>query len=185
MTALLTNEFYDHLYKLEERSTPMFSWASTTPDDDPELQWCRKFLDDTFAKQSKKKFHDRMVRCYETGVMGRTTIAHELGMSVHDYRRTLKEYGFEEEEQFLNHFWYGFILQGHEDNSLTFVRNKMCGAKVLNLKTWRSINSVVPSNGKRCLRGHSIYKMYEWKMAYPTFTLYREDVLNNEIIKIA
>lgn len=185
MTALLTNEFYEHLYKLEERSTSNCSWTAITPENDPELQWCRDFLKDTFTEQSKEKFHEGMVQCYEKGVRGRTNIARKLGMGPQDYIRYLKEYGFEEVDRFLNLFWYGFILQNAEDGSLFFVRSKAHGAAVLNLKNWRSINAVVNSGGRRRLKGYSIYKMYEWKMAYPTFTLDKEDVLNNEIIRVA
>lgn len=182
MTALLNNEFYEHLYKLEAQGNNETSWIDIVDDDNPDLVWCNKYIDNVLNESDNQLFIKELRSLMAKGYTVESQIFKAMHTSRGEFRRKLKESGMEKEFKVNKILKEGFILHHEGNQKLTFTRDSAAAMRYLKIKNKRSVSEMARKN--RTIKKHRVYKAQHWLMVYPSFTLPEEELLNNEIIAI-
>lgn len=188
MSSLLTNEFYEHLYKLEQYNSETTSWTSVVKDDNPDLLFCQNFTkkyfnQDDLDSKKKDKFIEKVRDCFSQGITDYSKIASAINKKPMATKRLIEKYNLSNELEYAKRLWNGVICHNIETQELTFTTTTKAMAKHINASSTQVVRNAI-SCQKR-LKGHRIYKARHWKTVYPSFSLPQEEVLNNEVVRIA
>lgn len=182
MASMFTNEFYEHLYKLEEQSNEHHSWATLVDDDDPDLLWCQNYINTELPKMERASFEKQLRQCYASGKYAISDVAEACHTSAVNIIEKLKKYELTQLNDALHNFWNGIILEHAESHKTYFVRDKYVAAKMLNSKT-ASVNGAIAT--KNVLFGHYLCRVPEYVSRFPEFRLDEERLANEEVIEVA
>ena len=188
MTALLTDEFYEHLYNLEQRSTATMSWISVVDDDDPDLLYCQDFAYKHFKLGELEDemidgFIEKIRECFEKGITSYRSLAPILNKKPATVERLIKKHRLLNELKYTEKLWNGLVCHNLDTDELIFAASTKALADYINASGPQVVRNAI--SRQKPLLGNKIYKAKHWKMVYPSFSLPQEEVLNNEIVRIA
>lgn len=183
MASLLTNEFYEHLYKLEEKGTGINSWTSKVTEENEDLQWCRNFLEETLWEADKNKLKRNINWCFEHSFNSKLAIAKHLHITTKKLMEYIKEFKLEDYFNHQYYFWHGIILQHCDTQETFFVRSPKAGGKFIGAKHSSNITNAISNN--QTVSGYFAIPVCDWKKSNPNFELNREEILNEEVIRVA
>lgn len=180
-----SNEFYDHLYKLESKREGEHSWTSIVDANDPDLVWLNNYVKQhkLFDEYSYEKLNKLLNSCFEKGIVSLADIAKELLVSPQRLTSLLRKNGLDKKQKAMALFMGGYIICDHKNDENIFVRDKLVGTKVLYLRSYKTFLSAVYEN--RAYGGRHIYAVRKYYMTHPDIQISEEDLINNEVIRVA
>lgn len=183
MTSLLTDDFYEHLHKLEELRTTQESWVTRVSDDNKDLKWCQAFIHKTlYPYENRESFANILLQCYQDGYDNVNKIGKHLDMHHTTVKQRIEELELNDFYESLYMLYHGVIMQRSEDGQSWFMRNRQTGAEFIGFSDRRALGPMIIAKKEK--RGFKAYRARDWKETHPDFTLPLEEVLHNEIIKI-
>lgn len=105
-----SNEFYDHLYKLESKREGEHSWTSIVDANDPDLVWLNNYVKQhkLFDEYSYEKLNKLLNSCFEKGIVSLADIAKELLVSPQKLTSLFEKKWFGQKTK-SNGFVYGWL----------------------------------------------------------------------------
>lgn len=183
MTALLTNEFYEHLYKLEERKTLAESWITRVDEEDPDLLWCQRFIQKALCPEwNRETFAETILKCFQEGDDNTVKIGRCLKIHHTTVEKRLRDFDLIDFYESLKTLYHGVVMQRSEDGQSWFMRNRQVGAEFIGYGDRRNLGHMITHKVEK--RGFMAYEIREWRELHPEFSLPLEEVLKNEIIRI-
>lgn len=188
MSSLFTNEFYEHLYRLEQYNTELTSWTKVVSDDNPDLLFCQRFIQknlkiDDIETKKIDNIIEEVRECIAQGITSYKKISSIIGITEKVTIQLIERYGLVNELEYTKRLYHGIISHNTKTGELVFARTTKALAKHINATSAQVVRNAISC--QKQLMGCKIYKAQYWKMVYPAFSLPQEEVLNNEIIRIA
>lgn len=182
MASIFSNEFYEHLYRLEEQSDETCSWVSKIGEDNEDLQWCRQYINSELDRREKESLEKGIRRCYAEGLRSLSEVARGVNTIPENLLEKLEKHHLTSVFEALFNFWNGVILQHSESHKVIFVRSRPVAANYLGAGL-ASIKSAMCK--KHRLFNHYVYQVSDWLVEHPGLNIDEERLINEPIIEIA
>ena len=184
MAALLTNEFYEHLYRLEEQGTPFESWIDVVNDNDPDLIWCQNFTQKIFDVATT--FPSKVHELYDRGYYSRRKIAREMGMTVDHFNELLQESDMTKEQEVQELVEYAVLVHTKKTDEWFIAKDVKKVQDYFNIShsaVHSSLSRKTICGTQKCMLYHLRERRLWVQEVFPEFN--EEELLNANIIRMA
>ncbi|MFS8177848.1 hypothetical protein [Limosilactobacillus reuteri] len=171
MKQTYSDEFYNHLYRLESYNKVGESWSRKADKNNPDLIWIRNYIKENnlFDEYSHDRLERMLNNCISRGLVTIKEIADDLELSVRKMHNLLVKYDLLRKQRLAYYAKVGYVITDKNNDNPVFVKSISHGLRVAPELSRRSF---VNLEGHRVMRnGRHLYKTDVWKEQHPEFNL--------------